>query len=236
MKILMRETFASPSQIVNSYDEVHQLDNSLVIPPTMPNLLQDHLQKSEDDLIECEVLPTSCENLEPSSNIAAPQESNGNAILIEGESSLDVLNFSTTHAMIEQIYVELSLHFPLSQNNLFDVLCDKDDWNDDIPMPPMMNDHAICLSESNTCAENRHFLHIAGDVDELKLLSSLKTLGYIEFDVLCNLSDLEKQLFEHAELPWCSRHTYHAIGKYDNNGKYLIHRLYICTNLNCCAR
>ena len=110
----MRETFASSSHKVDSYDEVHQLDNSLVIPPTMPNLLQDHLQKSEDDLIEYEVLPTSCENLEPSSNIAAPQESNGNAILIEGESSLDVLNFSTTHAMIEQIYVELSLYFPLS--------------------------------------------------------------------------------------------------------------------------
>ena len=60
MKILMRETFASPSQIVNSYDEVHQLDNSLVIPPTMPNLLHDHLQKSEDDVIECEVLTTLC--------------------------------------------------------------------------------------------------------------------------------------------------------------------------------
>ena len=66
---------------------------------------------------------------------------------------------------------------------------------------------------------------------KMKLLSSLHILGYIEFDVLCNLSDLEEQLFEHAELPWCSRHIYHAIGKYDNNGKYLIHRLYICTNL-----
>ena len=70
-----------------------------------------------------------------------------------------MLNFSTTHAMIEQIFVEPSLDFPLSQNILFDVLCDKDDLHDDIPMPPMMNDHAICLSEPNTCAENRHFLH-----------------------------------------------------------------------------
>ena len=75
-------------------------------------------------------------------------------------------------------------------------------------------------------------LYIASANDELKLISSLKTLGYIEFDVLCNLSDLEEQLFEHAELSWCSRHTYHAIGKYDNNGKYLIHRVYICANLN----
>ena len=37
-------------------------------------------------------------------------------------------------------------------------------------------------------------------MNELKLLSSLKTLGYIEFDVLYNLSDLEEQLFEHVEL------------------------------------
>ena len=63
IKIVMRENFVNPSLVINSNDEVHQLNNSLVIPPTMPNLLQDHLQKSEDDLIECEVLPTSCENL-----------------------------------------------------------------------------------------------------------------------------------------------------------------------------
>ena len=197
----MRETFASPSQIVNSYDEVHQLDNSLVIPPTMPNLLQDHLQKSEDDLIECEVLPTSCENLEPSSNIAAPQESNGNAILIEGESSLDVLNFSSTHAMIQPIFVEPSLDFQLSQNVRFDVLCDKDDLHADIHMPPMMNGNTICALKSNTYAENKYVIHNASDIDELQLLSSLNTLGYIEFDVLCNLSYLEKKLYAYSDLP-----------------------------------
>ena len=27
-------------------------------------------------------------------------------------------------------------------------------------------------------------------------------------------------------------HTYHAIGRYDNNEKHLIHRVYICANLN----
>jgi len=63
---------------------VHQLDMSLVIPPIVPNLLQDHLQKSEDDMIECEVLTISCEFSEPSPNIAAAQESNGDAKLIEG--------------------------------------------------------------------------------------------------------------------------------------------------------
>jgi hypothetical protein len=30
--------------------------------------------------------------------------------------------------------------------------------------------------------------------DKLKLLSSLNTLGYIKFDVLCNLDDLEEKL------------------------------------------
>ena len=35
-----------------------------------------------------------------------------------------------------------------------------------------------------------------------------------------------------ADLPWLSRHTYHIIGKYNNKGQYLIHRVYICANLN----
>ena len=63
MKFVMREDFVNPSLVINSNDEVHQLDNSLVIPPTMPKLLQDHLQKSEDGVIEPEVLTTSCVNL-----------------------------------------------------------------------------------------------------------------------------------------------------------------------------
>jgi len=60
MKIVMRETFVQPSRVIYSSDEVHQLDQSLVIPLAMPNLLQDNIQKSKDDVIENEVLPTSC--------------------------------------------------------------------------------------------------------------------------------------------------------------------------------
>ena len=110
----------------------------------------------------------------------------------------------------------------MSQDDLLDILCDKDG----------LHDHEHESTEPPTCAELKHANHIDSGMNELKIFSSLKTLGYIEFDVLCNLSDLEEQLFEHAELTWCSRHTYHAIGKYDNNGKYLIHRVYICANLN----
>jgi hypothetical protein len=130
--------------------------------------------------------------------------------------------------MIEQILVEPSLDSPLSQNNFLDVPCDKDDLYDDIyviPMQPLMNHHVICVLESNTCAENGHVIHNASDVDELKLISSLNTLGYIEFDVLCNLSYLEEKLYTHADLPWLSRHTYHVFGKYNNEGQYMVHRV-----------
>ena len=39
MKIVMRENFINPYLVINSNDEVAQLDKSLVIPPSVPNLL-----------------------------------------------------------------------------------------------------------------------------------------------------------------------------------------------------
>ena len=69
MNILMRETFASPSHIVNSYDEVFQLeDQSIIVSLAMTNLLQDseQTQVEKDDAKENEELTTSCANLEPS--------------------------------------------------------------------------------------------------------------------------------------------------------------------------
>ena len=119
---------------------------------------------------------------------------------------------------------------------MLDVPYDKDDLHDEIyviPMQPLTNDHAICVLKSNTCAENRLVIHNASDVDELKLLSSLNTLGYIEFDALCNLSSLEEKLHAYADLPWFSRHTYHFIGKYNCKGEYMVHRVYICSSIFC---
>ena len=127
------------------------------------------------------MLTASCESLEPSTITPAEYESKGNAHdakLMKGECSLDVLNCSMNHAMIEQILVEPSLDLPLSQDALLDVPCDKDDLHDEIyviPMQPLMNDHAICVSKSNICAEIKNVIHNASDVDELKLLSSLNT-------------------------------------------------------------
>jgi hypothetical protein len=73
-------------------------------------------------------------------------------------------------------------------------------------------------------------LPIATERDKLKLLSSLNTLGYIEFDTLCALSSLREK-FLCTELPWLSRYTYHFIGKYNYNGEYMVQQIYICLNL-----
>ena len=73
-------------------------------------------------------------------------------------------------------------------------------------------------------------LPIATEQDKLKLLSSLNTLGYIEFETLCAPSSLEEK-FKCAELPWLSRCTYHYIGKYNCKREYMVHRVYICSNL-----
>ena len=80
----------------------------------------------------------------------------------------------------------------------------------------------------NTCANNITLLLIASEIDDLKLLSSLSTLVYIEFDTLCDLISLEKK-FLCAELPWLPRHTYHYIGNYNCQGQYMVHRVYICS-------
>ena len=56
-------------------------------------------------MIEKDMLTVSCENSEPSTITPAKHESKGNADnakFTEGESSLDVLNSSTDHAMMEQ--------------------------------------------------------------------------------------------------------------------------------------
>jgi hypothetical protein len=146
------------------------------------------------------------------------------ATLMDGENCLNVLNFSTNHAIIEHLSVEPSLDESLSHAALLDIPCDKDDLVDDASIL-----HAL---EPNTIAETKHVMDIVSANDEQKLLSSLHTLGCIEFDVLCNLDCLEEQLSKYTDLPCFSKHTYHAIAKYNNKGEYMIHRVYICENLN----
>jgi hypothetical protein len=149
------------------------------------------------------------------------------------EISDDVLNFSTTHAIIEQHLMDTKSELPLSQNNYSNNATDKEELCNNvfiIPMPQLVNEHDTFVLEPNTCIENKYFLPIATERDELKLLSSLNTLSYIEFDTLCALISLREK-FLCVELSWLFRCTYHFIGKYNCNGEYMIHQIYICSNL-----
>ena len=98
-------------------------------------------------------------------------------------------------------------------------------------MPQLVDMFDVDDSEPITCAENNSFLPIASVYDDLNLISSLNTLGYIKFDVLCNLNNLEKKLSFVADLSWLSKNSYHIIGKYDSKGEYMVHRVYISSNL-----
>ena len=175
MKLLMRVTFVNAPPSLNSYDEVNHLEEEfVVISLAMPNFLQDNVHKQEDDMEDHEELTTSCVNSEPSHYNApvTPTENNdiGNthgATLTEGESSLNVPKFSTNHGMIEQILVEPSLDLPLSQHNLLDIPCDKDD----------LHDHEHESTEPPTCAELKHVNHIDSGMNELKNIIFFKNFG-----------------------------------------------------------
>ena len=142
---------------------------------------------------ENEELTTTYADSKPSLHNApiTPAENIGNAHGA-GENCFNILNVSTNHAIIEQLLVEPSLDLSLSHDNLLEVPCDKDELVDDASV--------LHVLEPVTCAENKHVIHIATKTDEFKLLSSLHTLGYIEFDVLCNIYCLEESLFKYADL------------------------------------
>jgi hypothetical protein len=79
-----------------------------------------------------------------------------------------------------------------------------------LPLSQIERDHDTFDLKQYTCAENNIVLPITCAHDELKLLSSLNTLGYVEFDTSCALSSLEEK-FQCAELPWLSTYTYHLL-------------------------
>ena len=173
-----------------------------------PNILQ-HVSKTEDKVIENE------------------------QVIVSGKSSLDVLKLSTTHAIIEQHLVDTKSELTLSHDKYSTDFCDKEELCDSsmfIPVPQLVKETDPFVLEPKTYAKNKHLIPIATEKDERKLLSSLNTLGYIEFDTLCALSSLEEK-FKCVGLPWLSRCTYHFIGNYNCKGEYMVHRVYMCSNL-----
>jgi hypothetical protein len=112
--------------------------------------------------------------------------------------------------------------------------CDNKELSDDSSITYMLqheNKLDIIASDPISCAEIRIFNSITSVHDELKLLYSSDALGYFQFDVLCNLNNLEEKLSFSTDLPWISKHTYHFIGRYNWKGEYMVHRVYICSNM-----
>jgi hypothetical protein len=77
----------------------------------------------------------------------------------------------------------------------------------------------------------RHVHCVNNDNEELKLISSLNTLGYIEFDILCNLNCLEKKLFQNCISPCFDHCSLYGIGKYNSRGEYMMCQVYIYSDL-----
>ena len=132
---------------------------------------------------------------------------------------------------LEKSFVETSVDSPLSQPELVDVPCDKVDLCADASFTHMVNNCDTFCFEPYKCAEDKSVHSINHAQDELKLLSSLNTLGYIEFDIPCNLNFLKEKIKFDSNLPSFNHCSLHAIGKYDSKGEYLVNKVYICSNL-----
>ena len=74
----------------------------------------------------------------------------------------DVLNLSTTHAIIEQHLVDTKSELPLSQNNYSNNASDKEELCNNafiISIPQLVNEPDVFVLEPNTCVENKHFVN-----------------------------------------------------------------------------
>jgi hypothetical protein len=68
-------------------------------------------------------------------------------------------------------------------------------------VPQLMKEIDFVASDPINYAEFGTFDPITSVHDEMKLFTSLNTLSYFEFDVLCNLNNLEEKLSFRADLP-----------------------------------
>jgi hypothetical protein len=102
---------------------------------------------------ENEELTSSCGNSEPPLHNAPDTaiENAGNdhgAIFTNGENCHNMLNFSTHYAIKEQLLVEPSLDLSLSDDDLLDVPCDKDELFDNASVlhANAENKHVMCIT------------------------------------------------------------------------------------------
>ena len=215
--------------------EIEHHDTHIVDVPLATNLTQDvesederdnTLEKNDRDLASFPRWPQCTEHVKRGNDVSDN--------FTQGEQNFGALNLSITHAIVEQSIVEPFPKMPLTKSDCLAAPCNKEEFCDDASIiftSKLVNKLDIVASKPITYAENSLFLPITSAQNELKLLSSLNTLGYIEFDVLCNLNNLKEKLCMNADFPWLSKNTYHVIGRYNCKGDYMVHRVYICSNL-----
>jgi hypothetical protein len=108
-----------------------------------------------------------------------------------------VLNLSTTSASLEQSLVEPVTEFPLLQDDYKIVPCDKEklcDYASLISTIQLVHGHDNSILD-DTHAKVRRVHCIDSEKEELEIISSINYLGYIEFDFVCHLNNLENELF-----------------------------------------
>ncbi len=98
--------------------------------------------------------------------IISEDEKKGNdngATATQGMHIYDVPTMSTTYATLEQPIVETIVEIPLSQNNLLDVTCDKEELCDAslISMPQLVNEHVSSIVEPPVLSLNMLFTLLA---------------------------------------------------------------------------
>jgi hypothetical protein len=230
MKILMREMFCQ-------HDLVEHIP---IVTSSMPNILQDNAQNKEDYTEENEVLIMSHEVLKLSTDLAPTTSANerkGNdfgVVNTHDEYNFDAPDLSTINVDVEQPIVKHFSDLSLSQDDCLVVPFDKEELCDNsliIPLAQLSNQHDTSNLESKISAANKHIITIGSINEEMGLVSSLNTLGYIEFNDLCNLNNLKDKLFMCNDLPLLSRNKFRAAEQYNYEGEYMIHRVYICSNL-----
>ena len=151
-------------------------------------------------------------------------------VVVSGKSFLDVMNCSNNLVVLEPC-----LDLPLPQVDLSIDPYEKEELCATaslIPLPQQMNKLDVFAYGSPTSAEIKHLILITCETNEQKLLSPLNTLGYVEFDVLCDINTVEKQIFSQTELPLLTRNKFYAIGNYDHRGVFMVHKVYIFSNMN----
>jgi hypothetical protein len=129
-----------------------------------------------------------------------------------------------------QPIVEQFFDLSLSQDDCLVVLFDKEEMCDSsliIPLAQLSNQQDASNLESKISTANKHIITIGSINEEMRLVSSLNTLGYIEFNDLCNLNNLKEKLFMCNNLPLLFRNKFHAAGQYNYEGEYMIQCVYI---------